>query len=74
MLCLLKIIENVQQNSVGAPYGRANHGSKKYVTEVENIEGYAGMIQSSLYPEYYYYIYPNMDLGKMVLGGNQYTL
>ena len=68
MLCLLNIFENIHRNGAGAAYGNTEHGTRFYVTEVEYIEDFAGMIKSSLYPGSYYYIYKNMDLGKMKLG------
>ena len=70
MLCLLNVIENVRQNNAGAAYGCSRHGSRFYVTEVQYIEGFAGLIESSLYDGYYYYIYPKMDIGNMKLGNS----
>lgn len=60
----------MEQNGAGAAFGNSQHGTKRYVTDVENIQDFAGMIESSLYPGRYYYIYPSMDLGKMKLGSS----
>ncbi|KAI9245565.1 hypothetical protein BDA99DRAFT_543660 [Phascolomyces articulosus] len=74
MLCLVKIIENVYQNGAGAAYGSSMHGTRFYVTDVEHIERFAGMIKSLLYPGSVYYIYKGMDIGKMKLGNSHESL
>ncbi|KAI9243097.1 hypothetical protein BDA99DRAFT_544636 [Phascolomyces articulosus] len=74
MLCLIKIIENVYQNSAGAAYGSSMHGTRFYVTDVEHIERFTGMIKSPLYPGSVYYIYKGMDIGKMKLGNSHESL
>ncbi|KAG2216539.1 hypothetical protein INT45_004230 [Circinella minor] len=81
-LCLVKIYGNLQMTKydtspramkTGVPYGHrtsenTSHSDKFYVVHASNIQGYAGLLKSSLHPDRYYVVYPEMIPGDIILG------
>ncbi|KAG2216592.1 hypothetical protein INT45_001980 [Circinella minor] len=57
----------------GVPYGHrtgenTSRSDKFYVVHASNIRGYAGLLKSSLHPDRYYVVYPEMIPGDITLG------
>ncbi|KAG2216785.1 hypothetical protein INT45_009672 [Circinella minor] len=81
-LCLVKIYGNLQMTKygtspramkTGVPYGHrtsenTSRSDKFYVVHASNIRGYAGLLKSSLHPDRYYVVYPEMIPGDITLG------
>ena len=75
-LCLVRLYSGVTVDKYGTTSRRkrgiphvhrrqdgSTRGDKLYVTDVENIKSYAGMLKSSLVDDRFYLIYPEMIPG-----------
>lgn len=75
-LCLVRLYSGVTVDKYGTTSRRkrgiphvhrrqdgSTPGDKLYVTDVENIKSYAGMLKSSLVDDRFYLIYPEMIPG-----------